>query len=269
MSSVASGILNGEIPYLAVGDGPPVVMALAMEPTHEIPTGWRRRMALRLAAPLRADFRVYVANRKPGLHLGESMSDIVGYLATAIEKELGEPVCLTGASTGGSVALQLAVDRPDLVRALVVVAAAYKLGPGGREVTRDLARLTRAGDAAGGWAQVMTAAMLPTPLHGPARPLARRMMASRAALDPTDLLVTLDAEDAFDVGDQLQRIAAPTLVIGGDKDVFYPRELFEQTAAGVQNGRVHILPDWGHLRTSASSVTANIRLGFLLAAISN
>jgi pimeloyl-ACP methyl ester carboxylesterase len=244
-------------------------MASAMAAAHEVPSGWRRRMALGLAAPLSADFRVYVVSRKPGLHLGESMSDIVGYLATAIERELGEAVCLTGASTGGSVALQLAVDRPDLVRALVVVAAAYKLGPGGREVTRELARLTRAGDAAGGWAQVMTAAMLPTTLHRPARPLARRMMASRAALDPTDLLVTLDAEDAFDVGEQLHRITAPTLVIGGGKDVFYPRELFEQTAAGVQDGRARIFPDWGHLRTSASSVTANIRLGFLLAAVRN
>jgi homoserine acetyltransferase len=83
--------------------------------------------------------------------------------------------------------------------------------------------------------------------------------------DPTDLLVTLDAEDAFDVGDQLHHIAAPTLVIGGAKDVFYTRELFEQTAAGVQDGRAHIYPDWGHGRTSMSSTTANLTLGFLLA----
>jgi pimeloyl-ACP methyl ester carboxylesterase len=89
------------------------------------------------------------------------MSDISGYLASAIETESDEPVCLTGTSTGGSVVLQLAVDRPELVRALVVVAAAYKLGPRGRE-------------------------------------------------------------------------------------------LFEQTAAGVQNGRSHIYPDRGQMRTSAS-----------------
>jgi pimeloyl-ACP methyl ester carboxylesterase len=55
--------------------------------------------------------------------------------------------------------------------------------------------------------------------------------------DPTDLLVTLDAEDAFDVGGQLHRISAPALVIGGGRDAFYPRELFEQTAVGVHDGR--------------------------------
>jgi len=109
--------------------------------------------------------------------------------------------------------------------------------------------------------------MLPTPLQRPARPLARVMMGSMAPEDPTDLLVTLDAEDAFDVGDQLQRITAPTLVIGGAKDIFYGRELFEQTAAGVQDGRAHIYPDWGHMRTSMSSTTANLTLGFFLAAV--
>jgi pimeloyl-ACP methyl ester carboxylesterase len=264
--NVTTGMLNGEIPYLAVGDGPPLVMATGLTATHEVPTGAERRMALRGARPLCSEFRVHIVSRKPGLPPGASMSDIAGYLITAIEEELGEPVLLAGTSTGGSLALQLAVDRPDLVRALVVVASAYRLGPSGRELQRELARLTRAGDAADGWAQLM-AAMLPAPLRRPARPLARRMMGSMAAQDPTDMLVTIDAEDAFDVGAELHRIVAPTLVIGGGKDAFYPRELFEQTAAGVQDGRAHIDPDWGHLRTSGSTATAHITLGFLLAAL--
>lgn len=223
-------------------------------------------MALSGAAPLCREFRVYAVNRKQGLRAGSSMSDIAGHLAAAIEDELGEPVFLTGTSTGGSVALQLAVDRPDLVRALVVVASAYRLGPRGRELQQVLAQRTRAGDPAGGWAK-LTTAMLPTPLRGPMYPLARTMMRSMAQEDPSDLLATLDAEDAFDVGDQLDRITAPTLVIGGARDVFYTRELFEQTAAGVQDGRAHVYPDWGHLRAGGSSTTANLRLGFLLAGL--
>lgn len=268
MARVSTGMLNDEIPYLAIGDGPPLVMAMGLTATHEVPTGMQRRMVLRSAIPLCSDFRVYVVNQKPGLRLGESMSEIAGYLITAIEKEFGEPVLLTGTSTGGSVALQLAVDRPDLVRALVVVASAYRLDPGGRELQRELARRTRAGDGAGGWAQLMTA-MLPTALQRPARPLVHRLVASMAPEDPTDLLVTLDAEDAFDVGQQLHRICTPTLVVGGGRDAFYPRELFEQTAAGVEDGRAHIYPDWGHMRTTTSSATTNISLGFLLAALRN
>jgi pimeloyl-ACP methyl ester carboxylesterase len=242
-------------------------MAISLTSTHEVPTGMERRMDLSRATLLGEHFRVYVVNRKKGLHPGESMSDIAGYLATAIENDLGEQVFLHGESTGGSVALQLAVDRPELVRALVVLSAAYRLGPGGRLAQQELARLIRAGRGADGWAQMMTA-VLPAPLRNPIKPAARMMARSMTPEDPTDLLVTLDAEDAFDVRDQLHRISAPTLVIGGAKDNYYPWEMFEQTASGVPDGRTHIFPKWGHVRTCGSSSTFDITLGFFLAALS-
>lgn len=266
MAATSSGLLGGEIPYLAVGEGPPLVMVQGLTPTHEVPKGMERRMALSNASTMGDDFRTYVVNRKRGLHPGESMADIAGYLAAAIENDLGEPVFLTGTSTGGSVALQLSVDRPDLVRALVVVSSAYRLGPHGRQIQQELAQLTRSGQGADGWAQLVTA-MMPSPLRAPMKPLARVMAGSMAPDDPTDLLVTLDAEAAFDVRDRLPRISAPVLVIGGAKDIFYPTEMFEQTATGVPDGRAHIFQKLGHGRTSTSSSTAHITLGFLLAAL--
>ena len=268
MSGETTGLLGDGIPYLAVGAGPPLLKLMGLTPTHEVPSGVERRMELSAALPMGDAFRVHVVNRKKGLRPGESMSDIAGHLASAIETDFGEPVFLTGSSTGGSVALQLAVDRPDLVRALVVVASAYRLGRRGRQVQHDFARAIRAGDARGGGAQ-MIATMLPTPLQRPLMPLAHLMAGSMIPEDPSDLLVTLDAEDAFDVGDKLERIAAPTLVIGGGRDPFYPRELFEQTASGVQDGRAHIYPNWGHGRSSMSSSTRNLMLGFFLAARRN
>ena len=256
---------DGGTPYLAVGDGPPLVHVLPLQPTHEVPTGMDRRRALSMAGPWRGDFTVYVVNRKQGLQPGESMSDIAGHLATAIEEDLGGPVCLSGTSTGGSVALQLAVDRPELVRALVVIASACTLGPRGRQIQQDLARRTRAGDVAGAWAGMITS-LLPAGLQRPVSPVLGGALRAMRPWDPSDMLVTLDAEDVFDVSDQLHRVTAPTLVIGGAKDVAYSRELFEQTAAGVKDGRAHIYPDWGHLRSAASSTTSNLALGFFLAA---
>jgi pimeloyl-ACP methyl ester carboxylesterase len=260
----STGYLYDDIPYLKVGDGPPLVMVGGLSPEHTVPTGWERRMALSAAAPLAGHFTVYAVNRKRGLAPGESMSDIAGHLVRAIEHDLGEPVFLQGTSTGGSVVLQLAVDRPDLVRRLVVVASAYRLGARGRAQQAEMARLIRAGDATAAWAQLLTS-VVPRPMQGPARPLSRLLAGRMAPDDPTDLLVTLDAEDAFDVEADLHRITAPTLVVGGDRDVFYGRELFEGTAAGVRDGRAHIVPGWGHLRTTSSSATTTLTLGFLLA----
>ena len=98
----------------------------------------------------------------------------------------------------------------------------------------------------------------------PAAALAARVMCPD---DPGDMLVTLDAEDVFNLEADLPCITAPTLVIGGTKDVFYSRELFEGTARGVQDGRVHLFEGWGHGRTCQSSATWNITLGFLLAGL--
>jgi hypothetical protein len=57
------------------------------------------------------------------------------------------------------------------------------------------------------------------------------------------------------------------LLTGGGNDHFYTQELFRGTAAGVQDGRVHIFPGWGHVRVSASTATTHLTLGFTLAGI--
>lgn len=264
----SEGFLYDDVPYLKLGQGPPLVMVQGLTPEHEVPRGWGRRWVLASARPLASDFTVYVVNRRRGLRPGESMSDIAGHLASAVEHDLGQPVFLQGVSTGGSVALQLAVDRPDLVRRLVVVSAACRLGSRGRELQAELARRIRAGEPREAWASVMTA-MLPDRLRGPARPLARLAFGPMVPADPSDALVTLDAEDAFDVTADLPRVTAPTLVIGGSNDIAYTQELFQGTAAGVQDGRVHIFPGWGHVRASSSTATTYLTLGFMLAGVAS
>ena len=161
-------------------------------------------------------------NRKKGLRPGESMSDIAGHLAAAIEEEFGEPVFLTGESTGGSVVLQLAVDRPELVRSLVVVAAASRLGRAGPACWRRSwpGRCAR-GTTAVGWPSWRPRWCCPV------RCAAQRCRwrGQRGGRWPQRIRLTCwspwTPRDTFDVTDQLHRITAPTLVIGGGKDVGY------------------------------------------------
>lgn len=151
-----TGFLHDDIPNLKIGHGPPLVTVLGLTPEHDVPRGWGRRWQLGLAGPLARHFTVYLLNRKRGLRPGESMSDIAGHLVSAVEHDLGQPAFLQGASTGGSVALQLAVDRPELVRRLVVVSAAHRLGPRGRALQGEMARLVRADAPRDAWASAMT-----------------------------------------------------------------------------------------------------------------
>lgn len=46
------------------------------------------------------------------------------------------------------------------------------------------------------------------------------------------MIATIGAEDDFDINDRLGEISAPTLVVGGGRDRFYPPELFGATAHG-------------------------------------
>jgi hypothetical protein len=67
-----------------------------------------------------------------------------------------------------------------------------------------------------------------------------------APRDPSDMVATIQAEDAFDVQAELGRIGAPTLVIGGARDGFYSPELLEVTARGVPDARLLVLPRGTH-----------------------
>jgi pimeloyl-ACP methyl ester carboxylesterase len=64
--------------------------------------------------------------------------------------------------------------------------------------------------------------------------------------DPTDLVVTVKAEDKFAFKDRLAEITAPTLVAGGVDDFFYSPVLFRETAAGIPNAKLCLYEKMGH-----------------------
>ena len=90
-------------------------------------------------------------------------------------------------------------------------------------------------------------------------------MGQFTAKDQRDMLVTIAAEDAFDVEARLERVTAPTLVLGGTADGFYTRDLFERTAAGIPHGRAVVWEGRSHVGVAGGKVPAAVALGYLLA----
>ena len=264
MRDVTEGRFSTGVPYLRLGHGPPLVVASGLTAEHANPTGMWRRSSLTWAAPFAAHFTVYLVNRKPGLLPGATMADLAGDYADTFERDLGRSVLLHGTSTGGSVALQLAIDRPELVERLVVAGAACRLSPRGREVQAELLRLTEAGDARRALAY-LAGTQVPRAVAPLARGAGWIMGRSFIASDPSDMLFTLAAEDVFDVESRLTRIRAPTLVLGGTDDVFYSEDLFRRTAEGIPGGQAVIFPGKSHVQVAGSKVAAGIALGYLLA----
>lgn len=250
-AAVREGELHGGLPCIIVGSGPPLIVLTGLSPENRIPTGGERAGQLRAVRLLTDRFTVHLVNRRPGLAPGTTMRDLASDVAAAI-RELGWPVPVVGISTGGSIALQLAMDHPGLVSRLVLWSAACRLGPEGRRRQLALAAHTRAGHPRRAWAG-LGPAVAGTPLT---RPLMSALLWLTGPIsdpdDPTDLLVTIEAEDGFDVTDQLHRVTAPTLVVGGARDGFYSRSLFERTAHGILGARLVLYPRKSHMGTLAS-----------------
>lgn len=70
--------------------------------------------------------------------------------------------------------------------------------------------------------------------------------ASQRVDDPSDMLVTVAAEDLFDASPRLHRITVPTLLVAGDRDRFSTPELFRETAERIPGARLLLYPGKGH-----------------------
>jgi pimeloyl-ACP methyl ester carboxylesterase len=160
-------------------------------------------------------------------HLGIAQADIVGY------------------SVGGGVALRLASRRPDLVRKIVSASSHYRLDGMYPEVLAGIAEIT-------------PEAMMGTPWYEEY---------ARVAPHPDEFpvvvekLKTLDAVEFAFPEEDMQAIAAPTLLIAGDADVIQPEHtlaLFRLLGggvpgdlAGLPKARLAVLPSTTHITVMA------------------
>ncbi|GAA0505353.1 hypothetical protein Ade02nite_71610 [Paractinoplanes deccanensis] len=260
----ACGVLTGGLPCLAVGTGPPVVLLPGISGDNADPRCRERRAQVRAFRKLTGRFTLYVINRRPGLARGVTMRDLADDYAAAVRHEFGgRPVPVIGVSTGGSIAQLLAAGHPDLVSRLVLVASAHRLSAGGRRAQRALARHAAAGRPRRAWASTGPA-LAGSRAGGWSFTLLLWLLGRRMAPpDVTDLVVTVEAEDTFDAAPRLGEIAAPTLVIGGERDGFYSARLFRETAYRIPDARLLLYRRKGHAATVAAGATSREILRFL------
>lgn len=240
----------GPFPCLVGGQGPPLVLLAGLLPKTGV-ASWQN-MHAGTAAPYTARRRVHYLNRRPDLPPGITFAQLAAEYAQAIRSGFDGPVDLLGLSTGGSLAQQVAAEHPDIVRRLALLSTGYRLSDHTRAQMRRIAARIRAGAARRAMA-LAAAEMVPEgPWQLPAA-LAGAAI-SRPALSDNelaDLATTIEAEDTFDLRACATPIQAPTLVISGGRDRFYPIALIEQTAALIPNARLVIEPNHGHMTVTS------------------
>jgi pimeloyl-ACP methyl ester carboxylesterase len=166
--------------------------------------------------------------------------------AATIRDELRPPVDVMGTSTGGSIALHLAADHPDVVRRLVIHSSAHTLDADARRLQLRCADLAARGNWRGAYSELFATVL---PRGRPGRLMASAagaLLALRAPADPAGLVAEVEAEDAHAFRDRLHEIRVPTLVTGGTADRFYSTTLFRETAEGIPDGRLALYEGMGH-----------------------
>jgi len=146
---------------------------------------------------------------------------VTDWLAAEIEAEA--PVVLVGHSMGGLVCASLAVERPELVRALVLIA------PAGAPELRSLRAYARG--------LVRTVLSL--------RPGLMRTIAEDAIRTGPEALLhgALFATGSSFAGS----VSAPTLLIWGARDRLIPVELAAEWQRAIPQARLEVIDDAGHV----------------------
>lgn len=174
------------------------------------------------------------------------MADDTAALMEAIGLERAH---VLGASMGGMIAQELAINNPGHIDRLVLACSRARTS----EMRRRVSVAQRALYEAGVPRESIMAIQQPwgstaTLLQDPAKPAAAIAFAMQ---DPHPIakhayLRQLDATMAHDTLDRLKRIEAETLVLVGAEDILTPPYESEELAANIPNATLRILPRGGH-----------------------
>lgn len=150
---------------------------------------------------------------------------------------------LVGHSGSCLVARRVAEVHPERVARLVLIGAPGSLGDNQEELALQTAVRALQDPVPVQFARELQGAAAHVPLP---EPFFNGLIAASLKLPARVWKSTLDGLFAFDDAADLERIAAPTLLIWGEWDRWLPREEEEQLAVAIPGARVVVYPATGH-----------------------
>jgi pimeloyl-ACP methyl ester carboxylesterase len=178
------------------------------------------------------------SNGAPGPYRVETFSDDLSALITSLDLD---PLVVVGHSMGGAIAQRFAIDRPDAVEGLVLVASVPARAVPFSPRVEAMFRAT-AGNAenANAWLGALT-------YTEPSREVRALMRAAAAATPAHVALESFESWTKLDFADEAATIDTPTLVLAAAGDRPMTPELVRERVAGLISGsRLVVIEEAAH-----------------------
>ena len=243
-----NGTLNiggNTMEYIRFGTGPRVLIMLP-----GLGDGLRsmKGTALPMALMYREfvkEFTVYAFSRRTALPAGFTTRDMARDQAEAMALLNIEKADIFGVSMGGMIAQHLAIDFPERVNRLILAVTSSRPNPLLNESLDEWITLAKKGDHTA-FMDSNLRRMYSEDYCRKNRwmvPLIGRLTKPKSY---DRFFIQADACLTHDAFAQLPCITAPTLVIGGGKDLALGPEASEEIAAVIPGSRLKLYPQWGH-----------------------
>ena len=186
----------------------------------------------------------------PSSNRPRSFEDCGDFVA-AFAARIGTPqVDLVGHSYGGEFCLDVAIDRPDLVRRLVVIDSSG-IGRAPEEFLPEEVAMREMSLAPIGWLlnsrSRITTALAPHFVPGPTTDQVEEVFLTCDNSTNWKTMVDLARDENGDRESEMSRIQAETLLVFGDRDIAYPPAKFATRFAELIPGaKSVIVKDCGH-----------------------
>ena len=155
-------------------------------------------------------------------------------------------ICVVGLSQGGMVAQKLALLRPDLVSALVLISTSCKSAPSLRDnMEARIVAMDKVGPEAA--AKIAAESIFSPGWRAANADDLTRFYAWRSAMPADPLNAATRALYDFDLSKDLPTIKVPTLVVAGAEDVLTRPAGMEEIAALIPGAEYRIIPGVGHM----------------------
>lgn len=236
---------NGEMDYIRFGTGKRIlIMIPGLGDGLRTVKGTAAPMAMMYRC-FSKDFTVYAFSRKRDLPKGYTTRDMARDQAEAMEVLGIGKADIFGVSMGGMIAQHLAIDFPEKVNKLILTVTSARPNPILLESIGEWIDCANRGDH-GAFMDSNLRRIYSDDYYRKNKAMAPLIGKLTKPASYDRFFIQAEACLTHDAYESLQKIKAPTLVVGGEQDKALGGDASREIAAAIANAQLLMYEQWGH-----------------------